>query len=412
MMNVYTKPVMKSPNRLPVGTKPRGKPKGGNGGTRKTPDKVDRKIPVKFSKEELAKLKEKYGKKLKIKKVKLYVWDIPIIRMLVTLFIVERIYLGKKLIAQATHPELPKRGIFGNRLRAWIISLKNEFAGSYEKISGHIEDLTGETFSQQAIKDCVHRTGEELKPAYNKLGTELRESKVVGGDTSSWRVNGINYILWLFCTISIVYLHIDKSKARKVILKILGCEFDGTVRSDCAPEFQKFARFFQKCFAHLLRTTHTLAMENPKKDIVLLHRWLTNLFNGMANFLEGKPPPAKRKKMFKYFDRKLENIIKHNWKSKWAISIVKNRLVKYRNDWCTAIIIPGVSLTNNDTERYIRTAIPTRKLLGGHRTDEGAEYYAITQSLRLTWKLRGLSPYEEMVNKYRELNNSFEAIAF
>jgi hypothetical protein len=405
MLPVYTKPVMKSPNRLPVGTNPRGKPKGGNGATRKIPKKVDRKVPVKFSKEELSNLKKRYGNKLKIKKIKLYVWDIPTIKMLATLFIVERIYLGKKLIAQATHPELPKRGIFGNRLRAWIISLKNEFAGSCEKVAGHIEDLTGETFSQQAIKDCVHRTGEELEPEYKELETELREAEVVGGDTSSWRVNGINFILWLFCAINIVYIHIDKSKARKIILKILGNEFEGVFRSDCAPEFQEFARFFQRCFSHLLRTTYTLAMENPKKDIVLLHRWLTNLFNEMSEFLEKKPPSYQREKMFNYFDGKLEDIICYNWKSKWARSIVKNRLIKYRDDWCTAILIPGVSLTNNDTETHIRSAIPTRKMLGGHRTDEGAKYYAIIQSLRLTWKVRGLSPYHTMVDKFREINS-------
>jgi len=409
MLPVYVKPVMKSPNRLPVGTNPRGKPKGGNGATRKIPKKVDRTIPVNFSKEELNNLKKKYGNKLKIKRIKLYVWDIPIIKMLVTLFIVDRIYLGKKLIAQATHPELPKQGILGNRLRAWIISLKNGFAGSYEKIAEHIEDLTGETFSQQTIQDCVHRIGEELEPEYKELETELREAEVIGGDTSSWRVNGINYVLWLFCTISLVYIHIDKSKARKIIIKILGNQFEGVFRSDCAPEFQKFAEWFQKCFGHLLRTTYTRAMENPKGDIVLMHRWLTNLFNEMKDFLEEDPPPDKREKMFNYFDGKLEDIINHKWKSKWAKSIVKNRLIKFRNDWCTAILFPGVSLTNNDTETNIRSAIPTRKMLGGHRTEEGAEYYAITQSLRLTWKLRGLSPYREMINRFREHNHSFEA---
>jgi len=399
---------MKSPNRLPVGTNPRGKPLGGNGATRKIPKKIDRKIKVKFSKEELAELKEKYGNKLKIKKVKLYVWDIPIIKMLVTLFIAERIYLGKKLIAQATHSELPKRGIIGNRLRAWIISLKNEFAGSYEKVAEHIEDLTGETFSQQAIKDCVHRTGEELEPEYKELETELREAEVVGGDTSSWRVNGINYVLWLFCAINIVFMHIDKSKARKIIIKIFGNQFEGTFRSDCAPEFQKFAEWFQKCWGHLLRATYNLAMENPKKDIVLLHRWPANLFNEMSEFLKKKPPSCQREKMFNYFDGKLEDIINYNWKSKEALGIIKNRLIKYRDDWLTAILFPGVSLTNNDTERYIRSAIPTRKMLGGHRTEEGAEYYAITQSLRLTWKLRGLSPYHAMVDKFTEINSKID----
>lgn len=395
---------MKSPNRPPVGTNPRGKPLGGNGATRKIPKKVDRKIEVSFSDKELAELKEKYGDKLKIKKVKLYVWDIPPIKMPVTLFIVERIYLGKKWIAQAVHPELPKRGIFGNRLRSWIISLKNGFAGSCEKVAEHIEDLTGEIFSPQSINDCVHRIGEELEPRYLALGTELRESEVVGGDTSSWRINGINYILWLFCTINLVYIHIDKSKARKIISKILGREFGGVFVSDCAPEFEKFAKFFQKCFSHLLRSTYTLAMENPKKDIVLLHRWLTNLFNEMSIFLEDGPPPKKREKMFNYFDGKLEDIINHNWKSKEARSIVKNRLIKFRDDWCTAIIISGVSLTNNDTEKHIRSAIPTRKMLGGHRTEEGAKYYAITQSLRLTWKLKGLFPYHEMIRQFQEIN--------
>jgi len=407
MLSPYTKPVMKSPNRPPVGTNPRGKPLGGNGATRKIPEKIDRKIPVNFSKKELERLRKKYGNKLKIEKVELYSWDIPPIKMLATLFIVERIYLGRKLIAQATHPELPKRGQIGNRLRSWIISLKNQFAGSYEKVAEHIEDLTGETFSQQAIKDCVHRTGEELEPEYMELGAELREAEVIGGDTSSWRVDGINYILWLFCTISLVYIHIDKSKARKIISKILGNNFEGVFKSDCAPEYQKFAEWFQKCFGHLLRSTYTYSMENPKKDIVLLHRWLTNLFNEMTDFLKEDPPPDKREKMYNYFDGKLEDIINHNWKSKWAIRIVKNRLVKFRNDWCTAILFPGVSLTNNDTESHIRTAIPTRKMLGGHRTEEGAEYYAITQSMILTWRLRGLSAYHEMIKKFEELNSEF-----
>ena len=44
---------MKSPNRLPVGTNPRGKPLGGNGATRKIPEKVDGKIEVNFSDKEL-----------------------------------------------------------------------------------------------------------------------------------------------------------------------------------------------------------------------------------------------------------------------------------------------------------------------------------------------------------------------
>jgi len=203
---------------------------------------------------------------------------------------------------------------------------------------------------------------------------------------------------------AIVYFAIKNSKARKVVTGILGKEFEGVFISDCAPAFQKFAEHFQKCFAHLLRSTHTLAALNPKKDITLLHSWLTSLFNEMSEFLEKGPPPDLREKMFNYFDGKLEDIINYKWKSKDAKSIVKNRLQKFRDDWCTAILFLGVPLTNNDTERNIRKAIPTRKLLGGHRTEEGAKYYAITQSLRLTWKLRGYSSFNKMTEKLSEIN--------
>ena len=395
---------MKSPNRDPVGTNPRGKPKNSNGETRKIPKKVDRKIKVKFSKKELQLLKEKYGKNLKIKIVKRYVWELPSIKLLVTLFNVQRAYIGKKLVAEATHPEMPLRGIFGNRLRAWIIALKNGFAGSYERIVEHIEDITGESFSAQALKDCIHRTGEELEPSYKELETQLRESKVAGSDETGWKINGVLYYLWLICTVNIVFITIEKSRGRDVMIKIFGKEFEGVIISDCWVVYQGFAKHFQKCWAHLLRRTHYLAEQYPKKDIVKLHEWLTSLFNEMSNFLEKDSPPELREKKYKLFNRKLKKIRNYPWRSEEAKGIVDNWLKKYSNDWLTAVRIPGVKLTNNDTEREIRSVIPTRKLLGGHRTENGARYYAITQSLRLTWKRRGYSPFHKMTEKLSEIN--------
>src|SRR3989344_7658469 len=154
---VYLKSAIKSPNRLPVGINPRGKPKGGNGGTRKIPEKINREIKVPFNKEQLAKLKKKYGDKIRIEEVEKYVWEVPERKIFVTKFLVQRAYVGKKLVSQAIHAELPKKGIFGNRLRSEIITLKDDFPGSYKKIAEHIQNSMKESFSPQAIKDCVHR---------------------------------------------------------------------------------------------------------------------------------------------------------------------------------------------------------------------------------------------------------------
>ena len=395
---------MKSPNRLPVGTNPRGKPKGSNGATRKTPEKIDKKINVEFKPAEIKNLKEKYGKELMIKVIKKYTWNLPEIKIFVTQFNVQRAYLGKKMVAQAVHPELPQRGIFGNNLQSFIISLKNDFAGSDEKIPKFIEDITEELFSQQAINNSIHRVGEFLEPDYKNLEKEVRESKVIGSDETGWRMNGEKWFLWLLCTMNIVFITIQNSRSRTVLTKILGTTYDGTIISDCFTAYQKVAKYYQKCWSHLLRKTHSLAIEFKDKDIVKLHKYLSNLFNEMNNFLKNKPSLEEREKKYHKFNKKIGSVEKYAWKSKQAKDVVKNWLVKYKGHWLTAIRIPDVNLTNNDTERHIRSSIPTRKLLGGHRTEEGTKYFAITESLRKTWKLRGLSPYHEMIRKFEEIN--------
>jgi len=319
---------------------------------------------------------------------------------------VQRAYLGKKLISQATHPELPKRGIIGNRLQSFIVSLKNDFAGSDEKIPQFIENISGETFSQQTINDSIKRVSESLEPDYNKLEKELRESEVVGSDETGWRMNGEKWYLWLLCTMNIVFITIQKSRGREVLAKILGTDYEGTIISDCFSSYQKIAKYFQKCWAHLLRKTYSLAQEFKDKDIVKLHTYLTNLFNEMGSFLEKEPSKAQRKRMYKLFNRRMQKIMHYPWKSKQAMDIVKNWLVKFEGHWLTAISIPDVKLTNNDTERHIRSSIPTRKLLGCHRTEKGTKCFAIIESLRKTWKLRGISSYHELIRKLEIINRN------
>jgi hypothetical protein len=242
-----------------------------------------------------------------------------------------------------------------------------------------------------------------LEPSYKELETELRNSKIVGSDETGWRIDGENYFLWLFCSINLVFIAIEQSRGRKILAKYFGTIFEGTIISDCYNAYREFAKHFQKCWAHLLRTTHRLAKEN-KNDVRKLHRLLTNLFNEMKKFLDKAPTENERIRKHKIYEKKLKKIMNYNWKSKEAKSIIKNRLRAFEGHWLTAILISGVELTNNKTEREIRGVIPTRKLLGCHRTEDGAKYFAITESLRKTWKLRGLLPYHEMINKFREIN--------
>ena len=208
----------------------------------------------------------------------------------------------------------------------------------------------------------------------------------------------------LFRSASIVLIAIENSRGREVLIKMFGAEFSGVITSDCYNAYDKFANGFQKCWAHLLRRTHYLAGLNSRKDIVKLHRLLDNLFNEAKKFLEKNPTIKQRKRKKKLLDKKLRGIMGCKWKSEEAKGIVKNWLRKFGGHWLTAIEVEGVELTNNKTERWIRKSIPTRKLLGCHRTERGAKVFAIIESLRLTWKARGLSPFGMMSERLKEIN--------
>ena len=69
------------------------------------------------------------------------------------------------------------------------------------------------------------------------------------------------------------------------------------------------------------------------------------------------------------------------------------------------VFMPKVELTNNKDERGIRKVIPIRKMLGGHRTEEGAKDFAIIESHRQAWRLKSKSPFHETI-KYLQRENS------
>lgn len=399
---LFMKPTFTSPNRPPNGTNPRGKPQGGNGATKELPTKIDRKVEATANQ-----CPNGHTRIRKIGTCSKIFYEIAPIKLEVVEAIVSQYVCavdGCHVVFEGTHPEVPKEGMIGPNLQTFVSELKHGFAGSYERISGFLDDLTGTTFSPQGLNDCVHRVANQLKPSYLQMESELRNSNAVGSDETGWPVNGGKWWLWLFTTLNMIFLTVDSSRGRKVITKILGNDFGGTVTSDCLNVYQKFAEAFQRCWAHLLRRTHSFAEKYPRRDIKKLHEQLSNFYDEVNEFLDKDPPYEQRVWHCIMYHQKLQRIVEQRWHSKEAKQIVTNFLKKFAGQWLVAVIMPEVELTNNKAERGIRKVIPTRKLLGGHRTGEGANDFAVIETHRQTWKLRGKSPYLEMIGYLRQQN--------
>ena len=377
--------------------RPRGKPEGSNGGNKEFPEKVDKKI-----KAELEEKCPRCGKVIIRKDIETrlrYVYDAIVKAIIIE--VEEEFYpcdCGEFCIGK--NPEIPQRGMIGYNLQSLFTELKFNFSGSYANISKFFDNVTNGKikFSPKAINDCIRRISEKLEPSYNNIENELKNENYAYSDETSWPVNGKQWYLWLFVTRNFVFVKIQNSRARRVLIDIFGENYYGGIISDCFRVYDNFARWYQKCWVHLLRKTEFEAEKNPKKNISKLYAQLQILHKEMVNFLSENPPPDLRKEKKKEFEKKLNEIINYKYWCKEAKSIVDNWLVKYRGHWLTAIEIEGINLDNNLCERKIRGSIGWRKMLGGHRTEEGAKQYAIIQTHRETWKHQGKYPYNELLN--------------
>jgi len=380
--------------------KPRGKPKGSNGGNKEYPEHIDKKIKAKLENN-----CPRCGKIICRRQIDTrtrYVYDAIIKAMVIE--VEEEFYTcdcGE--FCAGKHPDIPQRGMIGYNLQALFTELKFNFSGSYSNISKFFDNITyGKIkFSPLAINDCIGRISEKLEPSYNKIESELEKEDYAYSDETSWPVNGNLWYLWLFVTRNFVFITIQNSRARRVLTDIFGENYHGGIISDCFKVYDNFAKWYQKCWVHLLRKAKFEAEKYPRKNIVKLYEQLKSLHNEMKDFLLENPHPDLRRENKKEFENKLNEIINYKYWCKEARSIVDNWLIKYRGHWLTAIEIEGINLDNNFCERKIRGSIGWRKMLGGHRTKEGAKQYAIIQTHRQTWKYQGKSSYNELLNVIR-----------
>ncbi|MEK6836331.1 MAG: IS66 family transposase, partial [Nanoarchaeota archaeon] len=387
-------------NKIKKEPKPRGKPIGSNGANKDVPEYVDRKVNAKLEGN-----CPRCGRIIRLKNIEKrlrYVYDAIIKAEVIE--VEEDVYLcdcGEFCIGK--HPDIPQRGMIGYNLQTLFTELKFNFSGSYANISEFFNNATNGKidFSPKAINDCVGRIAKKLEPSYDKIESEIKKEDYAYSDETSWPVNGIRWYLWLLVTKNYVFITIQNSRARRVLLDILGEKYHGGIISDCFRVYDDFAKWYQKCWAHLVRKAKFESEKNPKKNVVKLYAQLNKLYNEMKDFLKENPSKELRAIKKREFEIKLNEIINYkNW-CKEAKSIVDNWLKMYRGHWLTAIEIEGINLDNNLCERKIRGSIGWRKMLGGHKTREGAKQYAIIQTHRQTWKHQGKYPYNELLNIIR-----------
>ena len=255
----------------------------------------------------------------------------------------------------------------------------------FRQVTRVLADLPELTVSPGAIARQVQRIAQWLQGDYEQLMLELRSAEHVHADETGWRVDGRNGQLWAATTPTHTLYHVDKSRGGKVIRKLLGKAFGGTLITDFYSAYAKMDCKKQTCLAHLLRELTVSAEKSPAfasgifyrrskrliKDLLLLKRCWDQLSD------EKYTSRACR------LETRLDELLKAERDEANAKRIAK-RMRKHRKELTAFLWDKNLDGTNNAAERAIRPAVVARKISGGSRSKHGADAWAKLASLLRT----------------------------
>jgi hypothetical protein len=236
-----------------------------------------------------------------------------------------------------------------------------------------------------------HRLALTLSPWYDEIGESIKKSGVMHADETGWRINGKTCWLWAFATQKATVFVIDRSRARKVVLRFFKKAFAGILVADFWGAYNAVVcAGKQKCLAHLLGDLKKVAKYKDKSgDWPAFAKLLKRILRDAIR-LRGKRSTLAThdyERLCATVERRMTRLIESPWKNTEALRLIK-RLRRHRAELFVFLTNPDVPFDNNHAERTIRNAVVMRKNSYCNRSFACSEPQAILMSVFATLKLR------------------------
>jgi transposase len=261
------------------------------------------------------------------------------------------------------------------------------------QISSLLARLPGLKISPGGLVKQIKRLGRWLEQQYHRLKLVLRAAGVVHADETGWRTNGRNGYLWTLTNAAGTLYHVDDSRGKQVIARLLGQAFghDGqTLVSDFYSVYDQFDAAQQKCLAHLLRDLRQTVLKRPALASHAFFKRGKRLLQDLLKLKRERATLPKKvyNRRVQRAEKRLDAWIAPTWLDADARRLRK-RLLKHRHSLTTFLHHPQVDGTNNAAERALRPAVVMRKITGGSRSRAGAQAWSILASVMRTAEQQG-----------------------
>jgi transposase len=369
--------------------KPRGRPVGHEGSSRRRPTRIDQiqAIPAPEYCPDCGSACT--GSSSTRERV---VEDIVLVRpTVITKYVIERRWCPhcRTYHEDTVTAALPRHRL-GLHVLLFVVYQKVALGLSYGKIRHELRTYFGLTISVGELPSMVAEIAALFGPAYARLLELMRQQAAIHIDETSWRVDGVPHWLWVFVNDVVALYVVSRSRGSKVPQALLGPDFDGVVISDFFSAYSPLAVEKAKCWAHLLRDSHDYAKgQAADSERTRFHRTLHELFVEMGLALEQvQADPAGRERVYDEMRTGLWCFATEHWRS-WQCQQLAERIKKYLDDLVVWLKDPTVDPTNNAAERALRGAVVTRKTSFGSRSKRGAHAFARMLSIIMTWERQG-----------------------
>jgi transposase IS66 family protein/transposase IS66-like protein len=287
--------------------------------------------------------------------------------------------------------ELPGAHI-GPRTRLLTAYSRAHLGISLGKTQNLLHDFFGLTVSRAGLLGHLRWAGQLFEPVVEELLERLRNSPVVQGDETGWRINGKTAWAWCFRDPSLALFLIDRHRSREVILRVLGESFAGTLVTDFYTAYNSLECPKQRCLVHLLRELAKLREELPWQSVQAFIQPLIMLFQDAIQLGKDRDTLS-----VAAFDQAHQSILDRfddlllGCRSRHPECLrIWRRLFQHCDELFTFLDDPRVPADNNGSERDIRSLAAARNDGGTHRTEWSAAAFARIKSVIVTGMKNGV----------------------
>lgn len=272
-----------------------------------------------------------------------------------------------------------KAGLFGPRLTALVAFMKGVCHASFSTIRKFLRDVVQVEVSRGYLAKLIGKVSESLAPAYAELFERLPGEAVLNIDETGHKENGQKFWTWCFRAQMYTLFRIDKSRGSKVLVEVLGEEFNGVLGCDYFSAYRKYMRdgdvLVQFCMAHLIRDVKFL-LTLPGREVQAYGQRLRDALRDLFGVIH------RREKMSavgfqRAMDAAREQVMKAATTRVPDAKHARNLAKRFRENgeaYFRFITTPGIDPTNNLAEQAIRFVVIDRHITQGTRSEKGRRW--------------------------------------